>query len=149
MTHPVDLHVGRRLHSIRTWRGVTQHALAIAAGVSPQQIQKYENGQTRISASRLFQLADNLNIDVSEFFRGLSKPSASEKNAAAQLSPTTPQGLEVVCAFETILDENTRKYLLGIITALASEQAAHDAERTPISPRQTPGLLYAQNGRTE
>lgn len=52
--HPVDLHVGKRLRERRTASGVTQSELGGKLGLSAQQVQKYENGDNRISASKLF-----------------------------------------------------------------------------------------------
>lgn len=65
---PVDLHVGARVRAVRKLRGISQEALASAAGVSFQQIQKYEKGYNRISASMLTRIAEALESPVSDFF---------------------------------------------------------------------------------
>ena len=67
MTHPVDLHVGKRLRARRRLLGLTQETLAKAVDIRFQQIQKYESGANRISASRLWALAKALEVPVSYF----------------------------------------------------------------------------------
>lgn len=68
--HPVDRHVGRRVQEKRLDLGLSQTALGKAVGVSFQQMQKYEKGQNRISASKLFEIADFLKVDIPFFFDG-------------------------------------------------------------------------------
>lgn len=69
-SHPVDHHVGRRVQERRLGLGLSQTALANSVGLSFQQIQKYEKGVNRISASKLFEIARFLNVDLSFFFQG-------------------------------------------------------------------------------
>ena len=71
MCHPVDLHVGTRLRQQRRARGLSQTELGGRLGISFQQLQKYETGRNRISASRLWELADVLGVPVTCFFEGL------------------------------------------------------------------------------
>ncbi|WOI52295.1 helix-turn-helix transcriptional regulator [Parvularcula sp. LCG005] len=73
MVHPIDLHVGQRLRQRRCLLGMTQQKLAEAVGIKFQQIQKYESGANRVSASRLWALAEALGVPVSHFFEGLSR----------------------------------------------------------------------------
>ena len=68
MTHPIDELVGRRIKSARWTAGLSQEELAVKIGTSFQQLQKYESGKNRISASRLFDLAHALSLPVSYFF---------------------------------------------------------------------------------
>jgi len=68
---PIDIHVGKALRAARLVAGATQHELAEAMGVRFQQVQKYETGFNRISASRLKHGADYLGVPVSLFFHGL------------------------------------------------------------------------------
>jgi transcriptional regulator with XRE-family HTH domain len=74
MTHHVDVHVGKRIRHRRWLLGMTQQQLAEQVGIKFQQIQKYETGANRVSASRLYDIADTLGVAVSFFFEGL--PSA-------------------------------------------------------------------------
>lgn len=70
MSHPVDTHVGKRVRQLRWLRKVTQTQLADQVGIKFQQIQKYETGANRISASRLYQIAEVLEVPISYFFEG-------------------------------------------------------------------------------
>lgn len=80
MTHPVDVHVGKRIRHRRWLVGMTQQQLAESVGIKFQQIQKYETGANRVSASRLWDIADALDVPVSFFFEGIddeeAKPAA-------------------------------------------------------------------------
>ncbi len=71
MVHPVDVHVGRRIRQRRLLIGMTQQQLAQCVGIKFQQIQKYETGANRVSASRLWDIADALDVPVSFFFEGI------------------------------------------------------------------------------
>ena len=73
--HPVDRHVGERVRLIRKQRGVTQVRLANAMGLSFQQVQKYETGANRISASMLMAIAQTLETPITAFFEGLPLPA--------------------------------------------------------------------------
>ena len=76
MKHPVDVHVGKRIRHRRWLVGVTQQQLAEAVGIKFQQIQKYETGMNRVSASRLWDIAEALSVPVSFFFEGLEDQGA-------------------------------------------------------------------------
>ena len=72
MKHPVDVHVGKRIRHRRWLVGMTQQQLAEKVGIKFQQIQKYETGMNRVSASRLWDIAAALSVPVSFFFEGLN-----------------------------------------------------------------------------
>lgn len=91
MSHPVDRHVGRRVAEKRVSLGHNQNALGKALGVTFQQIQKYEKGTNRISASRLWDTARFLQVEVGYFFDGLSNDAMtglSEASVALVGQPT-------------------------------------------------------------
>jgi len=71
MKHPVDVHVGKRVRHRRWMVGMTQQQLAEKVGIKFQQIQKYETGMNRVSASRLWDIAEALDVPVGYFFEGL------------------------------------------------------------------------------
>ncbi|MCB2115273.1 MAG: helix-turn-helix transcriptional regulator [Rhodobacteraceae bacterium] len=73
MKHPVDVHVGKRVRHRRWMVGMTQQQLADKVGIKFQQIQKYETGMNRISASRLWDISDALGVPISFFFEGLDQ----------------------------------------------------------------------------
>jgi len=78
MPHPVDVHVGKRIRHRRWLAGMTQQQLAQSVGIKFQQIQKYETGANRVSASRLWDIADALDVDVSFFFEGLTADETAQ-----------------------------------------------------------------------
>ncbi len=79
---PVDVHVGLRLSSIRIVRGMSQEALGNIVGLTFQQIQKYERGANRVSASKLHAFADTFTVPEAFFFDGLNgrKPAVDLDN---------------------------------------------------------------------
>lgn len=72
MSNPIDVIVGQNLRAIRVKNGLSQEQLADAVGVSFQQIQKYECGKNRISASRLVEMANSLGVELEEMFFGVA-----------------------------------------------------------------------------
>ena len=80
MKHPVDIHVGKRIRHRRWMVGTTQQQLAEAVGIKFQQIQKYETGANRVSASRLWDIAETLGVPVSFFFEGISSENTTTEN---------------------------------------------------------------------
>lgn len=71
MAHLVDIHVGKRIRQRRWLIGMTQQKLAEMVGIKFQQIQKYETGANRVSASRLWDIGDAMGVPVAFFFEGL------------------------------------------------------------------------------
>ncbi|RED11090.1 helix-turn-helix domain-containing protein [Pontivivens insulae] len=71
MKHPVDVHVGKRIRHRRWMVGMTQQQLAEKVGIKFQQIQKYETGMNRVSASRLWDIANATDVTINFFFEGL------------------------------------------------------------------------------
>ena len=77
MKHPVDVHVGKRIRHRRWTLGTTQQQLADSVGIKFQQIQKYETGANRVSASRLWDIATALGVPVSFFFEDMKDAEAA------------------------------------------------------------------------
>jgi len=73
MKHPVDVHVGKRIRHRRWMNGTTQQQLADKVGIKFQQIQKYETGMNRVSASRLWDISSTLGVTIAFFFEGLAE----------------------------------------------------------------------------
>lgn len=71
MAHPIDLFVAQKIRRTRLMRGMTQSVLADQIGCSFQQLQKYESGQNRVSASRLHEIAQALDVQPGTFFDGI------------------------------------------------------------------------------
>jgi transcriptional regulator with XRE-family HTH domain len=111
MKHPVDVHVGKRIRHRRWLVGITQQQLADAVGIKFQQIQKYETGMNRVSASRLWDIAEALSVPVSFFFEGLgeeSLQSASEKEVQNDILKDK-EALELVRSYYAIPETQRRR----------------------------------------
>lgn len=138
----IDEHVGRRVRMKRSSMGLSQKELAEMAGVTYQQLQKYEWGKNRISASRLFAIGRVLNEPVAYFFREMpgypdpddptkdgtdvGRPRESNELLAEAQMRDTAETLALVRAYYGIRDSNVRKQMLNIL----KEISAADRERT-------------------
>ena len=111
---PVDVHVGERLRQRRLQVGLSQGALAHKAGVNFQQIQKYENGHNRISASRLWNITKALDVPVSYFFKGLNP---SDKRGSDDLF-ARHETFALLTAWYG-MPESQRKLLLELVKDMA------------------------------
>jgi transcriptional regulator with XRE-family HTH domain len=126
MAREIDNHVGRRIRRRRRLLGLTQQSLAEALGLRFQQIQKYECGANRVTASRLYQLARALNVPTTYFFDGLPEASvaahASDHDAALLPGDIMAQSetLELVRAYYQ-LGERPRRKLLDLAKSLRED----------------------------
>ena len=126
--NPVDLHVGGRVRMRRKMLGVSQERLADALGLTFQQVQKYERGANRVSASKLYDIARFLGVPVSYFFEGLADPSTPDAAAADGRSEQavheflmTAEGLELAAMFPKISRPQLRRRVLELVRSLADE----------------------------
>ena len=127
--NPVDTHVGSRIRVRRRVAGLTQEDLARALGLTFQQVQKYERGSNRVSASKLFGIAGILEVPVSYFFDGLRHPGdmnrgdapAEETEGAIRVFLNTAEGLELAQRFPLIPKGRLRKQILELVRALSDE----------------------------
>lgn len=129
MVHPIDLHVGQRLRQRRCLLGMTQQRLADGVGIKFQQIQKYESGANRVSASRLWALSEALGVPVSHFFDGLSRSEQQllvdtpdvDDGDRPFIAPevfSTKETIDLVRAYYN-LKEGPRRRLLDLAKTLA------------------------------
>ena len=119
--HPIDIHVGRIVRQRRKALGVSQKALAGRLGVTFQQLQKYEQGDNRIGASRLMQLALALKMPVGRFFEGLDSPVVLPEATAekqARLFLKTAEGQELARTFPKIARPAMRRRILELVKSL-------------------------------
>jgi len=116
MKHPVDTHVGKRIRHRRWMMGMTQQQLADAVGIKFQQIQKYETGMNRVSASRLWGIAAALGVPISFFFEGLAE-EAEAGHAASVVADR--EAMELVRAY-TAIPEAQRRKLFDLARVLSS-----------------------------
>ncbi len=119
----VDAYVGARIGLRRSALGLSQSALAQQLGVSFQQVQKYETGQNRISASRLHRAATVLGTSVETFFPPVetARGSSDDGWAAMRFITATADGRTVAASFPLIEDREIRRAVARIVRALARE----------------------------
>jgi transcriptional regulator with XRE-family HTH domain len=124
---PVDVHVGARIRMRRLLAGMNQETLAQKLGLTFQQVQKYEGGANRVSASRLAEIADALGVTVSYFFADLPSPGdgpGSQENERREMM-RRPETLELIRLYYGIADQRVRGQFLDLVKSVAqsSEQA--------------------------
>ena len=121
MPHKVDVHVGQRIRQRRWLTGMTQQRLAELVGIKFQQIQKYETGANRVSASRLWDIAFALNVDVAHFLEGLEaekpQPEKALDNTPADLSGDK-EAMDLIRSYYAI-PENQRRRLFELARVLS------------------------------
>lgn len=127
LRHPTDLAVGARVRMIRIARGLAQHALADAVGLTFQQIQKCESGANRISASKLAEIAKALEAPVAEFFNAEEPAGGVTDEIAALLGE--PGAMQLLQAYAR-LPRGQQTTLLGLVAALPGGARAHRTRKT-------------------
>src|SRR6516162_6256287 len=123
-----DQHVGARVRMRRKMVAMSQEKLGAALGLTFQQVQKYEKGATRISASRLQQMSDILQVPVEFFFEGspnASAPHGSNKSELwmAQIDDfvSDPDGLRLIRAFMRIDNVALRRRIVVLMQEIAGD----------------------------
>jgi transcriptional regulator with XRE-family HTH domain len=128
--NPVDVHVGKRIRDRRKAVKISQEKLAEHLGLTFQQVQKYEKGVNRVSASKLYEIAAALNASIDYFFRGLTDPTQPLGGVAETADPfihdflATTEGRELTNEFPRIRDENVRRRVLDLVKSLAEAPAS-------------------------
>ncbi len=120
MAHPVDLHVGTRIRQRRWLVGMTQQQLAEQVGIKFQQIQKYETGANRVSASRLWDISEAMDVTVNFFFEGIENEvtaAGSTDSVPADLMGDK-EALDLVRSYYSI-PENQRRRLFDLARVLS------------------------------
>jgi transcriptional regulator with XRE-family HTH domain len=124
MPHLVDIHVGKRIRHRRWLAGMTQQQLAESVGIKFQQIQKYETGANRVSASRLWDISAAMGVNVAFFFEGMEAAQAAADTGvpAVKGSPADILGdkeaLDLVRSYYAI-PENQRRRLFDLARVLS------------------------------
>jgi transcriptional regulator with XRE-family HTH domain len=114
-TQDIDRYVGARIRERRIMLGLTQQQLADLIGVTYQQAHKYERGINRVSAGRLFEVAQVLSVPVNYFFDGL------EQESERPISPRERMCLELARNFAQIPNERHQEALSQLARVLAAE----------------------------
>lgn len=108
MKHPVDAHVGKRIRHRRWIVGMTQQQLADQVGIKFQQIQKYETGMNRVSASRLWDISASMGVTISFFFEGLAVDTSGLVAPASDVL-VDKEALELVRSYYAIPEAQRRR----------------------------------------
>ncbi len=114
-TQDIDRHVGSRIRERRIMLGLTQQQLADLIGVTYQQAHKYERAINRVSAGRLFEIAQVLSVPVNYFFDGL------DQDSERSVSPRERMCLELSRNFAQIPNERHQEALSQLARVLAAE----------------------------
>jgi transcriptional regulator with XRE-family HTH domain len=124
--NPIDKHVGSRVRMRRKMLGMSLEKLGDALGLTYQQVQKYEKGTNRISASRLQQSAHILQVPVTFFFEGVPSLPGAPKVKGLAPSPdyvsdfiATSAGLALIEAFTRIKDAKLRRRIVDLVEDIA------------------------------
>jgi transcriptional regulator with XRE-family HTH domain len=128
-----DRHVGARIRERRIMMGLSQQQLAKMIGVTYQQAHKYERGLNRISAGRLFEIAQVLGVPVSWFFEGLAG-----KSDAQEMSSRQRMCLELARNFALIDNEKHQEALSQMARALAAQSQAAAGQGDVVAPLEPP-----------
>ena len=130
--NPIDLHVGARVRMRRKLLGMSQEKLADALGLTFQQVQKYERGANRVSASKLFEIARFLDVAPAYFFDGLAAeaalPGRSPQEQSLHQFLMTPEGVELASLLPK-LNPKYRRRVLELVRTLAEDDDDDDRVR--------------------
>jgi|TARA_R110000868_G_scaffold292839_4_gene553368 transcriptional regulator with XRE-family HTH domain len=135
--HPVDVHVGSKIRQRRTMLGVSQEKLAESLDLTFQQIQKYETGRNRVSASRLYQIGAILDTEISHFFEGYNdnfkksnglSESGQAGYAAKKDIMNEKETLDLIKVYYSIHDEKIRKDFVKMMKQVSKHVADDDTK---------------------
>ena len=129
MNDQIDVYLGKRLHRRRRLLGLTQQQLADACGVRFQQIQKYECAANRMSAARLWQLAEALEVPVGYFYEGLGDSATKSRDSEAGEVMARKETRDLIRAYYS-LSERPRRRLLDLAKSLHGGEPAPDERAT-------------------
>ena len=127
--HPIDTHVGKRVRMRRMMLGISQTKLGDALGLTFQQVQKYEKGTNRVSASRLQHIAQIFEVPVTFFFEGAPHLPGEEHTQTDAPFPrfvsdylATSDGLKLTKAFMQIPNAKLRRSIVNLIEQIADSE---------------------------
>ncbi|WP_439634996.1 helix-turn-helix domain-containing protein [Oceanicaulis sp.] len=125
MTNAIDAHVGQRIRFRRKLLQMTQEKLAQAVGIRFQQIQKYETGANRVSASRLFEIAEALDVPVQYFYEGLE--GGDTPMPADEAALRSDRHFNIVSKHWPGLTQRAKARVSGLIEDLVLSRQGEDA----------------------
>ena len=119
----VDVHVGKRIRLRRTLLGMSQEQLGNALNITFQQVQKYERGANRVSASRLWDISQIIDVPISYFFEDMSDTTL--KASPRKIGSTTSQDVVV----DDVKDPMARRETLELVRTYYSIEQPHVRRR--------------------
>jgi transcriptional regulator with XRE-family HTH domain len=129
LPNPIDKHVGSRLRMRRKMLGMSQEKLGEALKITFQQVQKYEKGTNRISASRLQHISHILQVPVPFFFEGAPHQPGQPRGSGGPASPayvseflSSTDGLALVKAFTKIKEAKLRRRVVQLVEEIAGDE---------------------------
>ena len=130
--NPIDVHVGLQVRLRRKELKISQEKLADSLGLTFQQVQKYERGSNRISASKLYEIARTLKVSIAWFFEGLGDPAqddgeAGGSSAFAHGFLLTQDGVDLANLFPKIPERRVRRRIVELVRAMTDEPAQEEA----------------------
>lgn len=122
-----DVAVAERIRAFRKGANLSQTELADQIGVRSQQVQKYENGKDRVGAGRLVRIARALDVPISAFFDGLTRPINKRRTKVERLAElrAVPAASKLLAAFSEISDPVLETELVNLVRALSSDRGHH------------------------
>lgn len=124
--NPIDIHVGKRVRVRRTILGMSQETLADALGITFQQVQKYEKGINRVSASRLFEISQVLGASINFFYDEYGSSESTQRYGFAEDESgfesedlKSRESMTLLKAYYQISDSKVRKKAVDLIKSLA------------------------------
>lgn len=136
----IDIHVGQRVRLRRQQLGLSQERLAEALGLTFQQVQKYERGANRISASKLYGIAREFHVPVGFFFEGLSDTTPPDGDAYSaawsqvfEALLADPNGPALAEAYLAIRRKSVRKAFVDMARVIAANDQDGEALRKPAA----------------
>jgi transcriptional regulator with XRE-family HTH domain len=126
----IDCHVGGRIRLRRTLVGMTQEDLARALGISYQQLQKYETAGNRVSAGRLYEIAEALGVEMSYFFEDIGGEPSEVRTVPQAHGGTQRSTIDIVQNFSKIENPALRASISGLVKSVARWRRAQAANQT-------------------
>ena len=120
---PEDVEIGRKIRALRLEQGLSQSGLAEGIGLTFQQVQKYEKGANRVSAGRLQQIADKLNVPVMFFYGGMgAKPKGKDQRDGSLALLQSKGAIRLLRDYAAIKTRTTKYALVTLAESLSKNR---------------------------
>ena len=114
----IDVQVGNNLRSFRQFRELSQEELSYKLGVTMQQVQKYEKGINRISASRLYKASLALSVNIDDLYNGVNEGAAKKTNPKLGLLELDKDTIKIISTYQKIGNKKIKKQILDLIQSM-------------------------------